>query len=78
VINPSDDRSPAAMAYHWASRVMIVALEMSLPALAGYWVDQRLGTGVGFLLVGLGLGCTAATAQLIQIAKAGRDSKLKD
>ena len=60
VTNPSDDRSPAAKAYQWASRIMVVSLEMVLPGLAGHWLDEQLGTVVLFLLVGLGLGCTAA------------------
>ena len=35
VTTPSDDRSPAAKAYQWASRIMVVSLEMVLPGLAG-------------------------------------------
>jgi hypothetical protein len=52
---------------------MVVAMMMVLPGLAGHWLDERLGTVVLFLLIGLGLGCTAAVFQLIQIAK--RQSK---
>ena len=57
---------------------MVLSLEMVLPGLAGYWVDQWLGTVVLFTLIGFGLGCTAAAAQLIQIAKSGRDRQLPD
>jgi F0F1-type ATP synthase assembly protein I len=71
---PSDDRSPAAKAYQWASRIMVVAITMVLPALAGHWVDKKLGTVVLFLLIGLGLGCTAAVFQLMQIAQASSGS----
>jgi hypothetical protein len=48
---------------------MVVALTMVLPGLAGHWLDERLGTVVLFLLLGLGLGCTAATFQLMQIIR---------
>jgi F0F1-type ATP synthase assembly protein I len=57
---------------------MIVALEMVLPGLAGYWLDQRIGTVVLFMLVGFALGCTAAVAQLVQIARSNRGLKSKD
>jgi hypothetical protein len=72
---PPNDRSPAAVAYYWASRVMMVALEMVLPGLAGHWLDEKLGTVVLFMLVGFGLGCTAAVAHLIQIARSSRNPK---
>lgn len=67
--NPSDDRSAVAIAYQWASRIMLVALEMVLPGLAGHWLDRRLGTVVLFLLIGLALGCTGAVVHLIQMTR---------
>jgi F0F1-type ATP synthase assembly protein I len=76
VTTPPDDRSPVATAYHWASRIMVVAMTMVLPGLAGHWLDEQLGTVVLFLLIGLGLGCTAAVFQLIQIAT--KQSRSKD
>jgi len=57
---------------------MIVALEMVLPGLAGYWLDQRIGTVVLFMLIGFGLGCTAAVAQLVQIARSNSRPKSND
>ncbi len=78
VSQPSDDRSPVATAYQWVSRITVVALLMVLPGLAGYWLDQKLGTAVLFMLVGFGLGCTAAAAQLIQIARSNRGPKSQD
>ena len=57
---------------------MVVALTMVLPGLAGHWLDEQLGTVVLFLLIGLGLGCTAAVFQLIQIARPEKRSKSKD
>lgn len=31
------------MAYLWASRVLTVSLEMVLPGIAGWWLDDWLG-----------------------------------
>jgi F0F1-type ATP synthase assembly protein I len=70
VTTPSDDRSSAAIAYQWASRIMVVALEMVLPGLAGYWLDKQLGTVVLFMLVGFSLGCTAAVIHLVRMTRA--------
>jgi hypothetical protein len=67
-----------ATAYQWVSRITIVALEMVLPGLAGYWLDQRIGTGVVFMLIGFGLGFTAAAVHLIQIARSNSGSKFND
>jgi hypothetical protein len=72
---PPDDRSPVAAAYQWATRIMVVALEMVLPGLAGHWLDVQLGTVVLFLLIGLGLGCTAAVVHLVQMTR--KDQRLK-
>jgi F0F1-type ATP synthase assembly protein I len=49
-------------------------MTMVLPGLAGHWLDKHFGTVVLFLLIGLGLGCTAAVFQLIQIAKSSNAS----
>jgi hypothetical protein len=48
---------------------MVVSLEMVLPGLAGYWLDQRLGTVCVFLIAGLALGCTGAVVHLVRLAK---------
>ena len=66
---PSDDRSPIAKAYQWATRIMIVSLEMVLPGIAGYWLDNWLGTKVLFMLVGFAFGGTAAMAHLIHLTR---------
>jgi hypothetical protein len=77
VTDPPDQRSSIAAAYQWASRITVVSFEMVLPGLAGYWLDQKLGTSVVFMLIGFGLGCTAATVHLTQMVRPGRDSKTK-
>ena len=59
-MNSPDSRSPMARASDWAARIMTISLEMVLPGLAGYWLDQQFGTVAVFMLVGFALGCTAA------------------
>jgi hypothetical protein len=48
---------------------MVVSLEMVLPGLAGYWLDQQLGTAVVFMLFGFALGGTAAVMHLIRMTR---------
>jgi len=64
-----DDRSPAAQAAQWSSRIMTVSLEMVLPGLAGYWIDGKLGTQVLFMLVGFALGGFVAMKHLIALTR---------
>jgi len=69
-VGSSDDRSTLARAHQWATRIMVVSLEMVLPGLAGFWVDQRLGTLFVFLLIGIVLGCTGGFWHLIRLTSA--------
>jgi len=67
VTDPRDTRSPVAQAFAWASRVTSISLEMVLPGILGYWLDQRLGTRILFLVLGLILGFSAAMVHLIRL-----------
>jgi F0F1-type ATP synthase assembly protein I len=78
VTTPSDDRSPVALAYQWATRIMVVSLEMVLPGIAGYWLDKSLGTKVLFMLVGFALGCTAACVHLIRLIRSDKNRPVDD
>ena len=71
-------RSPIATAYQWATRIIVVALEMVLPGMAGLWVDKQIGTVVLFMLIGFGFGCTGAVIHLIQMTRADAVRKSKD
>jgi len=45
----------------WASRIIAIGLAMFLPAVAGNWLDGRLGTrflGMAGLVLGFVLGLT--------------------
>ena len=68
-MDPPDSRSPMARASEWATRIMTISMEMVLPGIAGYWLDQQLGTVALFMLVGFALGCTAAVLHLIKLSR---------
>lgn len=67
--NPADDRSAQAIAFERAAQVMTISLEMVVPGLLGYWLDQRLGTKAVFLLCGFALGAVMAGLALAKIAR---------
>jgi F0F1-type ATP synthase assembly protein I len=50
-----------------SSMIISVAVEMVLPGLAGYWVDQRLGTKIVFLVLGLVLGVVGGMIHLVRM-----------
>lgn len=62
-----DDRSAIAAAFAWSTQITTVALEMVLPAAIGYWLDQRLGTVVVFVILGAILGMAASLTHLLQM-----------
>jgi F0F1-type ATP synthase assembly protein I len=67
---PTDDRSAMAIAMSWATRIMVIAAEMVVPGLLGYYfLDKWLGTKMLFLLLGLGLGMTGAILHLVSMTK---------
>jgi hypothetical protein len=61
-------RSPVGAALVWASRIMAVGLVMFLPAVAGTWLDGRLGTAV-LGLAGLAIGFAAGLAWIVQFGR---------
>jgi hypothetical protein len=75
VTTPPDDRSPAAKAYQWAARIMVVSLEMVLPGVAGYWLDQQLRTVFVFLLLGVVFGVIVAVWHLVQMTSSRLESR---
>jgi F0F1-type ATP synthase assembly protein I len=55
-----------AVAMEWVSQITTVALMMALPAAAGYWVDEKLGTSPGLLIAGAVLGLVVGMMQLLR------------
>ena len=58
-----------AIAFEWSAVIMTISAEMVVPGLFGYWIDQRLGTRVLFLLIGFAIGGILASMALMRIAK---------
>ena len=61
-----DDRSPTAKAFSKVSEITSISLMMIIPAIIGYFVDQRLGTLILFTAIGLIVGMSAAIWQLVK------------
>lgn len=60
--------SPVGEAFAWASRIIAIGIAMFLPAVAGNWLDARLGTR--FLgPVGLVVGFVIGLAWLMQLGR---------
>jgi F0F1-type ATP synthase assembly protein I len=78
VTDSSDDRSAMARAYGWAARLTTISLEMALPALGGFWVDQKLGTKCLFLILGAVLGFVVGFWQLLKLAHRSKQNKTSD
>ena len=53
----------------WASRITAIAATMVVPIVAGYWLDQRLGSRVVFTALGGIVGLAIGLWSLIQIAQ---------
>ena len=66
---PTDDRSPLAIAHHWAARIITVALEMVIPGLLGYWLDQWLGLKGVFILAGFAAGLFLGMWHLLKMTR---------
>jgi F0F1-type ATP synthase assembly protein I len=67
-----DDRSSFAAAYAWSARITSISLELVIPVVAGYWLDQRWGTLPTLLIVGVLLGFATATLSLLRLTKPSR------
>ncbi len=70
---PRNDISPFVLAMQWSSRITTISLEMVVPVLIGYWLDQWLGSGFVFLLVGAALGFSVALMSLLKLARYSKD-----
>jgi hypothetical protein len=70
-----DERSPIAIAYTWASRIIGVSLEMVIPGVLGFWLDVRLGTVCLFTVIGFSGGLVLGLWHLIRMTSpvAGED-----
>ena len=67
VTKPPDERSILAMAAAWSAHVTMISLEMVLPGVLGFWIDQHLGTVMVFLVLGAILGMTTGILHLVRL-----------
>lgn len=63
-----DKRPPIVAAMQWVSQITTVSLELVIPSAAGYWLDERWGTGPWLLICGVLLGFTVFMYHLLQMA----------
>jgi F0F1-type ATP synthase assembly protein I len=61
----------------WVSRITTVALMMVLPAWAGYWCDNRFGSGPWLLIVGALIGLLVGMLQLLGLVDKSNRKKLR-
>lgn len=64
-----------AKAYGWVAQITTISLEMTLPALGGFWLDEKLGTKVLFLLLGAVFGFTAGFWHLLKLTIGAKQKK---
>lgn len=74
-VPPDDRRPPMAVGMEWVSQITSVALMMALPAGAGYWVDQKIGTAPWLLVLGAGVGLVVGLMQLLRMTDRSRRVK---
>jgi F0F1-type ATP synthase assembly protein I len=71
-VPPNDRRPTMAVAMEWVSRITSVALMMTLPAGAGYWGDQHLGSAPWLLVLGAAVGLVMGMMQLLRMTAPAR------
>ena len=72
VTQPLDDRSPHAKALSKVTQITSISLMMIVPAMIGYFIDQRFKTLILFTSVGLVLGISCSVWQLVKFVGAPR------
>jgi F0F1-type ATP synthase assembly protein I len=66
---PDDGRSAMGRGMMWASQISTLGLEVALPALGGYWLDQRWGTSPAFVLVGVVIGFGVSLYSIVKLSQ---------
>jgi F0F1-type ATP synthase assembly protein I len=63
-----DNFSSMSAMYAWSARTSAIAMEMVVPAIAGFGIDQLCGTVAIFTIIGTILGIGLGFWQLIRLA----------
>lgn len=66
-----------SLAVEWVARITAVALLMTLPGVAGQWLDVRFGTNF-LALVGFGCGFCAGLVALLAMVRTEKPSAKRD
>ena len=66
---PPDDRSQLALAMAWASRITTVSVEMVVPIVGGYWLDEWCAAEPVFTVAGAAFGLTAGMWHLLRMTR---------
>lgn len=70
--DPPQKRDPMAAAMEWVAKITTIGLEMCLPAVGGYYLDQRFQTSI-FALLGIVLGsCVGFYHLLVMTGAVGK------
>ncbi len=56
-------------ASRWVSEITSIALQMTLPPVAGFWLDRKFGTDPWWVAIGACLGMFVAMTSLVQLSK---------
>ncbi|MBE6429196.1 MAG: AtpZ/AtpI family protein [Planctomycetaceae bacterium] len=70
-----DIRAAWAIGFSRAAEISNVGLQFVLPVLAGWWLDQKLETGILCLCVGLFLGMVLSLLTLLHLVKRINEKK---
>jgi hypothetical protein len=54
---------------YWATRISMLAFDLALPPLAGYWLDRKLGTTPWLVVAGACLGLLLASLGFYRLTK---------
>ncbi len=75
---PDDERSIIAMAYTWATTIIVIAGEMVVPGLIGLWLGRLIASWamILFAFVGFAAGMFVAMLHLIRLTKSKDIRKL--
>jgi hypothetical protein len=64
-----DERTPFSKAASWTYHVLGISLGMAAPGVAGYFLDNWLGTLPVFLFLGVAFGTVYGIWRLLAVAK---------
>jgi hypothetical protein len=64
-----------AIAAYWSTRISMLAMELALLPLGGYWLDRQFSTAPWLTLAGAGLGLLIAGMDFYQLTKTQFGSK---